>query len=225
MIRVAIGRDLSFSGVPAREALVPVPDVVVLGEGWGAEDILRSARAGDLDVALIGLDMPGVGALEVLRRAARFPGVRILLVTAHAQRSYPGSLLRCGAVGHLTRRGRPAHLIEAVRAAYRGERYIAPDVADRVSQSLVDERQRSPFESFSPRQLQVAVLLARGCDTGEISRRLHLHAKTVNNHRRQVRARLGISDDAAITQLALEHGLLNPPDSTDLGCRSGSCRS
>ncbi|HKJ08850.1 MAG TPA: LuxR C-terminal-related transcriptional regulator [Gammaproteobacteria bacterium] len=205
--------------------LAQMPDIVVLGEDWGAEDVLQRARAGDLDVAVIGLDMRGVGALEVLRRAARFRGLHTLLVTAHAQRSYPGILLRCGAVGHLTLQGRPAHLVEAVRAAHRGERYIAPDIADRLSQSLIDERQRSPFETFSLRQLQVMVLLAQGCDTAEISRRLHLHAKTVNNHRRQVRAKLGTHDDAAITRLAVEHGLLSPPASPQPDCRTGDCRS
>lgn len=225
MIRVAIGRELNFSGVSARETLAQVSDVLVLGDDWDAEDILQRARAGDLDVVLIGLDMPGVGALEVLRRAARFRALHILLVSAHAQRSYPGSLLRCGAAGYLTCRARPAHLIEAIRAAHRGERYIAPDIANRLSQSLVDERQRSPFETFSLRQLQVMVLLALGCDTSEISRRLHLHPKTVNNHRRQVRALLGIHDDAAIAQVALEHGLLNPPVSREPECPEGNCLS
>lgn len=210
MIRVAVGCDLTFSGVSAREALVKMPGVTVVGEDVSAEQVLDQARHNKLDVALIDLDMTGVGALEVLRRTGRFRGLAIVLVTAHAQRSYPGSLLRLGAVGYLTRQGGPGHLIEAVQAAWCGERYIAPDIANRLSQSLIDERQRSPFEAFTPRQLQVALLLAQGCATNEVARRLHLHTKTVTNHRRQVRVLLGVKDDAAIGELTVEHGLLTP---------------
>ncbi|MGA7800619.1 MAG: LuxR C-terminal-related transcriptional regulator [Gammaproteobacteria bacterium] len=189
------------------------PEALTVMEGCGAEEILERARQDALEVALVSLDMPGVGALEVVRRAARFRGLGVLLVTAHAQRSYPVSLLRLGALGHLTRWGQPRHVIEAVLAASRGERYIAPDIANRLSQSLIDERQRSPFETLTLRQLQVAVLLAQGWGAGEISRRLHLHAKTVNNHRRQVLALLAVATDAAIARLAMEHGLLSPPSS------------
>ncbi|HKK13403.1 MAG TPA: response regulator [Gammaproteobacteria bacterium] len=211
MMRVLLAAGLQFGGLCAKEIVEAQPGMVVAEAEEGAE-VLRRARARDFDVAVLDLDFPGAGALEVIRRLVRLNRPRVLLVTVHARLSYPDSLFGLGLHGHLTRQCEAPQLIEALKTVHGGQRYVAPDIARQVSHSLMDRRRRSPLDGFTFRQLQVALMIGQGHRPAEISERLHLHVKTVNTHRRHARHQLGITSDAELQALLMAHGLLETPD-------------
>jgi DNA-binding NarL/FixJ family response regulator len=188
-------------------------DIEVIGEAASAEDGLRLARALKPDVVLMDLQLPGVSGLEATERIVRGDwGPRVIVLTARAESPFPRRLLEAGASGFLTKAGPAEELVQAVRAVAMGERFLGADVARALALENLPGAGggASPFAQLSAREIEVAMMLARGEGLGDIARRLNLSAKTVSTYKYRLYDKLGIDNEVALAHLAMQHGVIGP---------------
>lgn len=208
MVRVVLVDDHELVRSGFRLILSGQPDITVVGEASNAEDGLRLIRAQKPDVALIDVHMPGMSGLELTERVQRAAlATRIVILTVVQDAQFPRRLLQSGALGYLTK-GCPAEeLVQAVRIVAQGRRYLDASIARDMALAAVDG-DASPLEALSSRELEVALMLARGLAVNEVANRLHLSAKTVSTYKQRLFDKLGIAHTIALANVLSAHGLL-----------------
>lgn len=209
MIQVVLVDDHELVRAGFRLILEAQPDIEVAGEAGNAEEGLQLIRAGKPDVALVDVHMPGASGVELTERVQRshLP-TNIVIVTVVQDAQFPRRLLQSGALGYLTKGCAADELVSAVRAVAGGRRYLEPAIAREMALAAVDG-ETSPLESLGPRELEVALMLARGLPVKDIAGRLHLSPKTVSTHKARTFEKLGVSHTIALAHVLSAHGLLD----------------
>ena len=213
-IRVLLVEDHHLVREGVKLLLTREPDMVVAGEAADGEAglrlVARLAAEGAVDVVVSDIGLPGIDGLEVVRRAkALAPGLPVVLLTMHDGDAYLRGMVEAGADGYVLKQTTGRDLCAAIRAVARGEPWVAPAVAGRLLRLLgLDQQRGRAAEALSGRERQVLGLLAGGATSKEAARRLGLSAKTVENHRARILAKLGVANTAAAIGLAHRHGLL-----------------
>ncbi len=212
-IRTMLAEDHALVRAGIRALLKAMPDVEVVAEAADGREAVALARRHRPDVVLMDIAMPGLNGLDAAGMLAKdVPGVRVLVLSMHAQEEYVRRALRMGATGYVLKGADPAELEQAVRTVARGEVYLASEVSKRV---LDDYRNRlaheaHPLDSLSPRQREILQLIAEGRSTKDIAHLLALSVKTVETHRSHVMARLDIYDIPGLVRFAIRVGLVAP---------------
>jgi two-component system invasion response regulator UvrY len=161
------------------------------------------------DVVVMDIAMAGMGGIEAIKRLiAKDPRVRILVLSAHEDTSHPKRALQAGALGYLSKRSAPEVLIDAIRIIAKGQRYLDAHIAQRIAvQGITGDK--TPTDQLSAREFEVFIQLARGQSVAQISTTLALSASTVGTHLYNVKQKLGLTNQAEITLLAVKHGLID----------------
>ncbi|MDH3452189.1 MAG: response regulator [Gammaproteobacteria bacterium] len=160
-------------------------------------------------VVLMDIQMPGIGGLEATRRLlAQAPEQRIIILTVITDGPLPRALLRAGAHGYITKGCSVDEMTRAIRRVAAGARYISSEVAQSLALSLLDGDGESPFDRLSARELQFVVLLSQGLRNNAIASTMNVSAKTVSTYRARAATKLGVTSEAQIIRLALEHGVV-----------------
>ncbi|WHZ18497.1 MAG: Two-component transcriptional response regulator, LuxR family [Rhodanobacteraceae bacterium] len=208
MIRVVLVDDHELVRSGFRLILSGQPDIEVLGEASNAEDGLRLIRSAKPDVALIDVHMPGMSGIELTERVQRARlATHIVILTIVQDAQFPRRLLQSGALGYLTKGCPSEELLQAVRTVAQGRRYLDATIAREMALATVDG-EGSPLESLSSRELEVALMLARGLAVNEVANRLHLSAKTVSTYKQRLFEKLGVAHTIALEHVLSAHGLL-----------------
>ncbi|MFN3587584.1 MAG: LuxR C-terminal-related transcriptional regulator, partial [Moraxellaceae bacterium] len=161
-------------------------------------------------VVLMDVKMPGIGGLEATRKLLRQqPDLRIVAVTVCDEEPFPSRLLKAGAAGYLTKGAALEEMVRAIRVVAAGQRYISPEIAQRLALSALEDEKSSPFDALSEREMQITMMIVNCQKVQEISDRLFLSPKTVNSYRYRIFEKLGIDSDVQLTLLAVRHGLLS----------------
>lgn len=209
-ITVFIVDDHALVRTGMRMILSAESDINVVGDAESGEIALRLIRQLKPDVVLCDLHLPGVSGLEVTERVVKGDhGSRVIIVSVLEDGPMPRRLLEAGAFGYVGKGGDATELVRAVRDVARGRRYLASNIAQYLALSGL-EGDDSPFDELSPRELEVALLLAQGLRQEEIARRLSLSAKTINTHKSRMFDKLAITDNIALARLLGQHGMLEP---------------
>jgi len=184
------------------------PDLEVVGEaGDGEEAVLRVASLTP-DVVLMDLRMPRLdGAGATARIVAAHPACRVLVLTTFDTDADIVRAVEAGATGYLLKDTPRAQLVQAVRAAARGETVLAPPVAAR----LVSRLREPVVDALTPREVQVLAAVGRGLSNAEIGRSLFIGEATVKTHLLRVFAKLGVDDRTRAVTTAIERGILPFP--------------
>jgi DNA-binding NarL/FixJ family response regulator len=185
-------------------------DLEVVGEASdGEEAVLRVAELAP-DVVLMDLRMPRLdGAGATMRIVAEHPATRVLILTTFDTDGDIVRAVEAGATGYLLKDTPRAQLVDAVRAAARGETVLAPPVAAR----LVSRLRAPAVETLTPREAQVLAAVARGLSNPEIGRELFIGEATVKTHLLRAFAKLGVDDRTRAVTVAMERGILPAPGS------------
>jgi DNA-binding NarL/FixJ family response regulator len=183
-------------------------DLEIVGEAGDGEEALVRVAALAPDVVLMDLRMPRLdGAAATARITAEHPATRVLVLTTYDTDGDIVRAVEAGATGYLLKDTPRVQLIEAVRAAARGETVLAPTVAARLV-----SRMRAPVvEVLTPREVEVLSLVARGLSNAEIGRELFIGEATVKTHLLRAFAKLGVDDRTRAVTVAMERGILPPP--------------
>ncbi|MFC8917742.1 response regulator [Streptomyces sp. NPDC057116] len=204
--RILIADDQEDVRSGFRLILDSQPDMTVVGEaadGAAAVDLARTLRP---DVVLADIRMPKRDGLEVTRLlAAR---TKVIVVTTFDLDDYVHTALRHGACGFLLKRSGPTLLIEAVRAAMAGDTLISPQITVRLLRHLAPEPGRTrPLDPLTPREREVARLVAQGMTNAEIAAELVVTPGTVKTHLANVQAKLEVRNRVGIASWAWQSGL------------------
>lgn len=192
-------------------ALIGMIDgVEVVGEAGDAVEALRMIDKLNPDLVLLDITLPGMSGLKVLDEiTARYPTVRVIMLTMHEAREYAIQSLRAGAAGFIPKSAASTDLKDAIETVMRGKTYVSTEATavDRQTSEMV-AREQYLLEKLTPRQREILVLIANGQTTKTIARRLDISAKTVESHRSQLTERLGIHDVAGLVRFAIKTGLV-----------------
>jgi DNA-binding NarL/FixJ family response regulator len=211
-ISVLIADDQEMVRRGLRVILDDEPDFEVVGEAGDGIEALRLARRLRPDVCLVDIRMPGMDGVEVTRALAG-PGVRdplrVVVVTTFGEDEYVDGALRAGAAGFLLKGASRQLLVEAVRAAHKGEALISPEVTVRLVRELNATRPASGTirHSLTDRELAVAREIARARTNPEIASVLFISLSTVKGHVASIQNKLGLSNRVAITNWIRDNGL------------------
>lgn len=209
-IRVYLVDDHALVRTGMKMILAGETDIEVIGEAECGEDGLREIRQLKPDVVLCDLHLPGVSGLEVTERIVRGQAsTRVVIVSVLEDGPMPKRLLEAGASGYISKGCNAQELLRAVREASVGRRYLGSNIAQNMALSTV-EGSASPFDTLSPRELEVALLLTQGLRQEDIARRLSLSAKTINTHKARLFEKMGIHDNIALARMASQYGLVDP---------------
>ena len=209
-IRVFLVDDHALVRAGMRMILSAETDIEVVGEAETGEEALPLVRRLKPDIVLCDLHLPGVSGLEVTERIVRGDyGTRVVVVSVLQDGPLPKRLLDVGASGYVGKGGDAVELLRAVRDVARGKRYLANSIAQKLALAGL-QGDGSPFDALSPRELEIAMLLAQGLRQEDIARRLSLSAKTVNTHKTRLFEKLGIQDSIALARLAGQYGVADP---------------
>lgn len=211
MIRLLVVDDHDLVRAGIIRMLADIRDLQVVGEADSGEEALRKARELKPDVVLMDVRMPGIGGLEATRKLLRSqPDTKVVVVTVCEDDVFPTRLLQAGASGYLTKGAALEEMVQAIRQAFAGQRYISPQIAQQLAlKSFQPQNQGSPFEQLSEREIQIALMIA-GCQKVQsISDKLCLSPKTVNTYRYRIFEKLAVTSDVELVLLAVRHGMVD----------------
>jgi DNA-binding NarL/FixJ family response regulator len=186
-------------------------DVDIIGHAESGEDALPQLRRLRPDVLVCDVHLPGISGLEVTERVVRGGyGTRVVVVSAAQEGPLPRRAMEAGASAYVGKSHDVTELLRALRDVARGKRYLATGIAQQIALAGIDGGEGSPFDALSPRELEVALLLARGLRQEDIAGRLSLSAKTINTHKSRLFDKLGIRDPIALARMASRYGMADP---------------
>jgi DNA-binding NarL/FixJ family response regulator len=211
MIRIVLVDDHTLMRAGLRMIIDKQSDMEVVAEAEDGEPGLALIKKLSPDVALVDVHMPGVSGIEVTERVrrSRLP-TQIVILTMAGEAPFPRRLLEAGASGYLTK-GCPAEeMVKAIRAVVSGRRYLSSDIAQQLAlESTTRDASATPFDELSARELEVAMMLARGRAMPEIADRLKLSAKTVATYKYRLFEKLNVNNVVTLAHLASMHGLMD----------------
>ena len=206
-IRVLIVDDHAVLRAGLRTLLNLQPDMEVAGEAAEGLEALERVKRLEPDVVLMDITLPGMEGLEATKRLKKtHPNVKVLILTMHEDRRYLYSALKAGASGYVVKRAADTELIDAIRAAHRGDVFLHPSMARIVAEDYVE--QGATEQGLSDREREVLRLIAEGCTYKEMAKLLTVSVKTIETYRERIKGKLGLNTRAELVRYALEKGLL-----------------
>lgn len=183
--------------------------IQVQTECANTDEVLDAVKQQQPDVILVSLALGGLGAFEAITQLKmHYPRIGIVIMMIHSNGLFPKRLLGTGAAGFVTMESNPADIAAAVSTVNAGEKFISPEVAQKIAVSLLPGGKDSPLDRLSEREMQVMLQLSLGESPQHISSRLSLSPKTVSTYKHRVRDKLRVDDTQEIYALAGSHGLV-----------------
>jgi DNA-binding NarL/FixJ family response regulator len=181
-------------------------DLLACGEADNGPAALERILALKPHVAIVDLVLKVGNGLDLIKqlRAQRL-NIKLLVFTMRNDALHAERALRAGADGYITKEEGPEKVIEAIRLAMQGHRYLSPEVAEKMVSQMTGRGSaaESPAEQLSDRELEVLELIAQGLGSREIANALHLSIKTVESHREHIKTKLGLTRAAELVNYAL----------------------
>jgi two-component system, NarL family, invasion response regulator UvrY len=208
MKRILIVDDHAVVCGGLRQFLANTPDCQIAGEARTGADALAQVAEESWDLVLLDIGLPDMSGIEVLNRIrSRRPALPVLIFSMYAEDEYAMTALKAGATGYLPKDSTPEEILEAIRRATGGGKYLSPHLADILLSGAMPSGQQLPHESLSPREADVMRRLSRGESLTHIAECLHLSPKTITTYRARIMEKLGIHSNAELTRYVVEHKL------------------
>jgi DNA-binding NarL/FixJ family response regulator len=209
--RILLADDHGLVRRGLRLILDAQPDLEVLAEASDGAAAVELALNPDVDLAILDISMPRMTGLQAAGELQqRRPDLRILVLSMHESEQYLYEALRAGASGYVVKRAADRDLVEACRAAMRGEPFLYPAaVTALITDSLRRERNgEEPRDPLTPRETEVVKLVAESYTNQQIAEALVISPKTVERHRANILEKLGMRDRVELTRYAIRNGLV-----------------
>jgi len=208
--RVLLVDDHALVRAGIRALISMIEGVEVVGEAGNGDEALSLIETLQPDLVLLDITMPGMNGLVALNEiSARFPRVRVIMLTMHEAREYAIQALRGGAAGFIPKRAASTELKQAIDTVMSGKTYVSREIAQAgVTATEVAAVTQELLERLTPRQHEILILIAEGKSMKQIGRILNISVKTVESHRAQLTERLEIHDIAGLVRFAIKMGLI-----------------
>ncbi len=212
-IRVFLVDDHLILREGIRLLLSRAPDIEIVGEVGSGEEAVAAAGQVRPDVILMDITMPGMSGLEATSQIKQTnPDIKILVLTMHESDQYFFKMLDAGVSGYFVKGGSSSELVSAIRSVWRGDVFLYPTMAKKL---LSDYLQRvksgqslESYDGLTNREREIIKLIAEDNNNQEIAERLVLSPATVQTHRANIMAKLGLHSRAELVKYAIKHGFI-----------------
>lgn len=212
-IRILLVDDHRLLREMLRTFLTREPDIDIVGEACDGCEALRLLREHAIDVVVLDISMPSMnGITAAARMLARYPQLKVIALSMHADRQNVMGMIKAGAIGYVTKTGRGEELLRAIHAATQGQSYLSSEVAA-VMVSAVKQRAGDGVSELSVlgrREREVLQLTVEGHRSKAVAEQMSISTSTVETHRRNIMRKLGINSVAELTKYAIREGLTSP---------------
>jgi DNA-binding NarL/FixJ family response regulator len=213
--RVLLADDHAVVRVGLAQILRGQPDFEVVAEvadGREAVDVTRSRD--DIRLAVLDIAMPRLTGLQAAREIAGVrPEMRMIMLSVHDSEQYFFEALRVGASGYVLKTAADRDLVEACRAAMRGEPFLFPGAERALVRDYLERARQGKTVREDPltlRESEILKLIAEGYSGKQIAEELVISQKTVDRHRSNMLDKLGLQDRVGLTRYAIRRGLIEP---------------
>src|SRR6266511_4304004 len=189
------------------------PDFEVVAEAADGAEAVEKALAGEVGLVILAVAMPRMSGLQAARELARRrPGLQMVMLSMYDNEQFLFEALRAGASGYVLKSGADRDIVDACRAAMRGESFLYPSAVTALVRDFVSrtDRDGGEFDVLTLRELEVVKLIAEGHTSREIAAELVISVKTVERHRANILEKLGMRDRVELTRYAIRRGLIEP---------------
>ncbi|WP_456697159.1 response regulator [Aeromicrobium sp. P5_D10] len=213
-IRILLADDHALVRRGVRLILDGEPGLTVVAEAGDGAEAVELVRTHEIDLAILDVSMPRMTGLQAAREISRRRDApHILMLSMHDNEQYFFESLKCGASGYVLKSVADQDLVGACRAAVRGESFLYPGVMSALVRNYLERSRRGEKVStrvLTPREDEVLKLIAEGTTSREIADALTISLKTVERHRSNILAKLGMRDRTDLTRYAIRAGLVEP---------------
>lgn len=212
-MRLLLVDDHAIVRAGLRMLLESQPDMEIVGECENGQDAIRRALELKPDVILMDIalpDIPGYQAARAIKQA--LPNVTILALTMHESDEYFFEMLNAGASGYVPKKAAPTELVNAIRVVYGGGVYLYPSLAKTLVKDYLTRAESGDdlgaFDGLTEREREVLTLIADGQSNQEVADKLVISVKTVERHRANILAKLGLHNRTELVKYAIRKGLI-----------------
>lgn len=211
-ISVVIADDHAVVRDGLKLLLESQPDIVVTGEARNGRDAVIKAKELSPDIIIMDIAMPELNGIEAADRILQErPSTRVIILSMHSTTEHIYRSLKVGARGYLLKESAGAEVVAAVRAVYKGTRYLSEKISDRVVEEYLNvqvaKAPDNPVERLTPREREVLQLVSEGKSSAEIADIMFLSPKTIETYRSRLMQKLGVNDIPSLVKLAIRYGL------------------
>jgi DNA-binding NarL/FixJ family response regulator len=188
------------------------PDLEVCGEAVDVAGALEQVKTTSPDLVVVDISLKGGNGIDLIKRIkARNDGTRMLVSSMYEEALYAERAMRAGAMGYINKQEMAEKVVQAIRRVLGGKMYLSPQMTEHMLRRALGggDADSSPIESLSDREIEIFTLIGRGRTTREIAEELHLSVKTVETHRENIKAKLGIKNSAELGRQAVQWVLEN----------------
>jgi DNA-binding NarL/FixJ family response regulator len=189
------------------------PDLDVVAEASDGAEAVDRALAEDVDLAILDVSMPRMTGLQATRELSRRkPELRTLILSMYENEQFLFEALKAGASGYVLKSGADRDIVDACRAAMRGDTFLYPSAVSALVRDYVqrDGEEEERFDPLTPREQEVLKLIAEAHPSKTIAQMLSISVKTVERHRANILEKLGMRDRVELTRYAIRRGLVEP---------------
>ncbi|WP_199906813.1 response regulator [Aeromicrobium chenweiae] len=213
-VRILLADDHALVRRGVRLILDSEPGLTVVAEAGDGAEAVEAVRSQPIDLAILDVSMPRMTGLQAAREISRRRDPPyILMLSMHDNEQYFFESLTCGASGYVLKSVADQDLVRACHAAVRGESFLYPGVMSALVRNYLERSRRGEKMSdkvLTPREDEVLKLIAEGSTSREIAEALTISLKTVERHRSNILAKLGMRDRTDLTRYAIRAGLVEP---------------
>lgn len=208
-LRIVLADDHQMFRHALRALLAREPGFEIVAEAASGDEVLAIAASQPVNLVCMDIAMPGMNGIEATRRLhVTHPEIRVIGLSAFADRQFVIHLLDAGASGYITKAEAGDELVRAIHTVCEGRTYLCPDVAATVANALLDGGSLyAAAPRLTARERQVLQLIAEGLTSMQIGDRLHIAASTVDVHRRNLMRKLDLHNVAELTRYAITQGI------------------
>ena len=182
-------------------------DIDVLGVVENGQQAVAFVKNQPPDVILMDLNMPLLNGIDATKQIRAINShTKVIVLTSHHQDAMVFPAIKAGALSYLLKSAKPSEVVEAIRAAARGEARLHPRVAQRLMQEVSGARVSA--ESLTPRELDVLKQIAKGNGNKTIAKNLFVSEKTVKTHVSNILSKLNLDDRTQVAIYALKQGIV-----------------
>ncbi|MFO7772952.1 MAG: response regulator transcription factor [Dehalococcoidia bacterium] len=215
MTTILLADDHALVRQGLKALLEDEPDFSVVGEAGSGLEAIRMCSELNPEVLVLDIMMGDISGIEVARQVKEnCPRTAIVVLSMYGDKKHVLQALQAGTSAYVVKKSVALELVQAVREACVGRRYLGPSLADVVVDAYLEKAESGPadpYDLLSNREREVLHLAAHGHSNAEIAERLFISRRTVETHRANAMRKLNLNNQTELLRYALQRGIL-PPD-------------